>query len=44
MFDVEVDGISLVKTFKSSFAQTLTEGGIDKLLQNLTTKNKDLGA
>ena len=44
VFDVEVDGISLVKTFKSSFAQTLNEGGIDKLLENLTTKNKDLGA
>lgn len=44
VFDVEVDGISLVKTFKSSFAQTLNEGGIDKLLENLATKNKDLGA
>lgn len=44
VFDVEVDGISLVKTFKSSFAQTLSEGGVDKLLENLAAKNKDLGA
>ncbi len=44
VFDVEVDGISLVKTFKSSFASVLVDGGIDKLLDNLKEKNKDLGA
>ena len=44
VYDVEVDGISLVKTFKSAFAQTLAEGGIDRLLQDLEAKNKDLGA
>jgi len=44
VFDVEVDGISLVKTFKSSFSQILKDGGVDKLLRNLNAKNKDLGA
>jgi phospholipid transport system substrate-binding protein len=44
VFDVEVDGISLVKTFKSSFSPILKDGGIDKLLENLNAKNKDLGA
>jgi phospholipid transport system substrate-binding protein len=43
VFDVEVDGISLVKTFKSSFQPIIAEGGIDKLLENLKEKNKDLG-
>lgn len=44
VFDVEVDGISLVKTFKSSFSQILNEGGVDELLKNLKAKNRDLGA
>ena len=44
VFDVEVDGISLVKTFKSSFSQILHEGGVDELLKNLKAKNRDLGA
>jgi ABC-type transporter MlaC component len=33
-----------VKTFKSSFSPILKDGGIDKLLENLNAKNKDLGA
>lgn len=44
VFDVEVDGISLVKTLKSSFSQILNEGGIDALLKTLKAKNQDLGA
>ena len=44
VYDVEVDGISLVKTFKSAFAQTIAEGGLDRLIEDLKTKNKDLGA
>ena len=44
VYDVEVDGISLVKTFKSAFAQTISEGGLDRLLEDLKAKNKDLGA
>jgi phospholipid transport system substrate-binding protein len=43
VFDVSVDGVSLVKTYKSSFAQIITDGGIGKLLETLQTKNKDLG-
>ena len=44
VYDVEVDGISLVKTFRSAFAQTISEGGLDRLLEELKAKNKDLGA
>jgi phospholipid transport system substrate-binding protein len=43
VFDVSVDGVSLVKTYKSSFAQIISEGGIAKLIENLRTKNQDLG-
>ncbi|MCC7122061.1 MAG: ABC transporter substrate-binding protein [Gammaproteobacteria bacterium] len=43
VFDVAVDGVSLVKTYKSSFAQVIAEGGIAKLIANLKDKNKDLG-
>ncbi len=43
VFDVSVDGVSLVKTYKSSFAQIITDGGIGKLIETLQTKNKDLG-
>jgi phospholipid transport system substrate-binding protein len=43
VFDVSVDGVSLVKTYKSSFAQIITDGGIGKLIETLQSKNKDLG-
>jgi phospholipid transport system substrate-binding protein len=43
VFDVSVDGVSLVKTYKSSFAQIISEGGIAQLIENLKTKNQDLG-
>ncbi len=43
VFDVAVDGVSLVKTYKSSFAQIIADGGIAKLIENLKEKNKDLG-
>jgi phospholipid transport system substrate-binding protein len=43
VFDVSVDGVSLVKTYKSSFSQIITEGGIAKLIENLKSKNQDLG-
>jgi phospholipid transport system substrate-binding protein len=43
VFDVSVDGVSLVKTYKSSFAQIITDGGIAKLIETLQSKNKDLG-
>lgn len=43
VFDVSVAGVSLVKTYKSSFSQIISEGGIGKLLETLKTKNQDLG-
>lgn len=43
VFDVAVDGVSLVKTYKSSFTQVIADGGIDTLIANLKEKNQDLG-
>lgn len=43
VFDVAVDGVSLVKTYKSSFTQVIADGGIDTLIGNLKEKNQDLG-
>lgn len=43
VFDVAVDGVSLVKTYRSSFTSILKEGGIDKLIATLATKNQEIG-
>jgi phospholipid transport system substrate-binding protein len=43
VFDVAVDGVSLVKTYRSSFTSILKEGGIDKLIATLVTKNQEIG-
>ncbi|MGD9600707.1 MAG: phospholipid-binding protein MlaC [Gammaproteobacteria bacterium] len=43
VFDVSVDGVSLVKTYRSSFTSILKEGGIDQLIANLATKNQEIG-
>lgn len=43
VFDVSVDGVSLVKTYRSSFTSILKEGGVDKLIATLATKNQEIG-
>jgi phospholipid transport system substrate-binding protein len=43
VFDVSVDGVSLVKTYRSSFTSIIKEGGIDRLIANLATKNQEIG-
>ena len=43
VFDVAVDGVSLVRTYRSSFTSILKEGGIDKLIATLATKNQEIG-
>ncbi len=42
VFDVSVDGVSLVKTYKASFSSIIKEGGIDSLIQTLSEKNREL--
>lgn len=40
IFDIEVDGISLVTNYRSSFASEVSRGGIDGLIKSLQNKNQ----
>ncbi|MCW8918306.1 MAG: ABC transporter substrate-binding protein [Gammaproteobacteria bacterium] len=42
IYDVNVDGISLVSNYRSSFATEMRGGGIDKLIENLAVRNEEL--
>jgi phospholipid transport system substrate-binding protein len=39
VYDISVDGVSLVTNYRSSFAAEISQGGIDKLLQKLVSMN-----
>lgn len=39
VYDIMVDGVSLVVNYRSSFAQEIQQGGMDKLIQTLADKN-----
>lgn len=43
VYDVSVDGVSLVKTYRSSFADILRQGGLDQLIATLHSKNEEIG-
>lgn len=40
VYDVAIDGVSLVITYRSSFAQEISRNGIDGLIQRLVQKNQ----
>lgn len=40
VYDVSVDGVSLVTTYRSSFANEVRQGGIDGLIRALSDKNR----
>ena len=42
VFDVSIDGISLVKTYRASFSSLIENDGLEGLVANLAEKNKDL--
>ena len=42
VFDVSIDGISLVKTYRASFSSMIESDGVDGLINNLAEKNKDI--
>jgi phospholipid transport system substrate-binding protein len=42
IYDVNVDGISLVSNYRSSFATEMRSGGIDKLIESLARRNEEL--
>jgi phospholipid transport system substrate-binding protein len=39
VYDISVDGVSLVTNYRSSFASEIRRGGIDKLLERLVAMN-----
>lgn len=40
VYDIAIDGISLISNYRSSFSRQIRRGGIDKLIQKLADKNK----
>ncbi|MDH3451003.1 MAG: ABC transporter substrate-binding protein [Gammaproteobacteria bacterium] len=42
IYDIKIDGISLVKNFQSSFAAEIEQSGIDGLIASLEAKNQVL--
>jgi phospholipid transport system substrate-binding protein len=43
VFDVAVDGVSLVKTYRASFSSMISDGGLTGLIDNLAVKNREIG-
>lgn len=39
VYDITVEGVSLVVNYRSSFSREIQEGGMDKLIQTLADKN-----
>jgi phospholipid transport system substrate-binding protein len=44
VYDVVVGGVSLVTTYRDTFANEVRSSGIDGLLKSLTDKNRQLAA
>ena len=42
VFDVSVDGVSLVKTYRASFGSMIRDGGLDGLIASLSQKNQQV--
>jgi len=44
VYDVKIDGISLVTNYRSSFANEIRSGGMEQLIQNLAERNAKVKA
>jgi phospholipid transport system substrate-binding protein len=44
VFDVAVDGVSLIKTYRASFAAAIKNDGLPALIQSLEAKNQQFAA
>jgi len=44
VYDVIVDGVSLVTTYRSSFSEEIRQNGIDGLIKSLREKNTQPGS
>jgi phospholipid transport system substrate-binding protein len=42
VYDVVVGGVSLVTTYRDTFANEIRNGGVDGLIKNLDNKNRQL--
>jgi phospholipid transport system substrate-binding protein len=42
VFDVSVDGVSLVKTYRASFSSMINDDGLANLIEKLSAKNKEI--
>ena len=42
VFDVSIDGVSLVKTYRASFSSMIEDAGLDGLVSNLSAKNEGI--
>ena len=40
VFDIKVEGISLVTTYRDTFAEIIRDGGVDGLIKALEDKNR----
>lgn len=43
VYDITVEGVSLVVNYRSSFAQEIQQGGMEKLIHTLAEKNAQVG-
>ena len=44
VYDVTVDGVSMVASNRSSFAEEIQQGGIDALIDRLAQRNRQNGS
>jgi len=44
VYDVKIDGISLVTNYRSTFAAEIRQGGMEKLIDNLAARNEKVKA
>jgi len=40
VYDIKIAGVSLITTYRSTFAQTVRDGGVDALIKALSAKNR----
>ena len=40
VYDIKIDGVSLITTYRETFAGEIREGGVDRLIKSLSDKNR----
>jgi phospholipid transport system substrate-binding protein len=44
VYDVEIDGLSLVTNYRTTFAREINKAGLESLIETLETRSQDLGS